>query len=174
MFFQAIFYGQTYFVLICSLYVLHKHKSCFNNGYMKDGWSTGPCVNNSHSQSRGNPGTIFPPGWVVCRGDHRECASEEDGVMIGIWRYPEYCQPWLPLWLRWLPRPILCDISTQPHMRAAAVSPPPAAETLQKKWEEANCRAVLKYYSGAILEVYCSDSGAIYTSQLPSGLTPSI
>ena len=63
MFFQAIFYGQTYFVLICSLYVLHK--SCFYSGYMKDGWSTGPCVNNSHSQSRGNPGTIFPPCCVL-------------------------------------------------------------------------------------------------------------
>ena len=173
MFFQPILYGQTYFVLICSLYVLHK--SCFNIGYMKDGWSTGPCVNNSHSQSsRGKSGTIFPPGCVLVAG-------WSAGVITvrgrGNDRYLE------------IPRVLSALITS---MIALASSPHPlrylhtathasshsftstSCGNIAEKWEEANCRAVLKYYSGAMLEVYCPDLGAIYTSPLPSGLMPSI
>ena len=78
--------------------------------------------------------------------------------MIAIWRYPEYCQPWLPLIApASSPHPLRhLHLSTHAISRSFAPTSPPAAETLQKKREEANCRAVLKYYSGAILEVYCS------------------
>ena len=60
---------------------------------MKDGWSTGPCVNNSHSQSRGNPGTIFPPGCVLVAGWSAEvitsAAKRSIGFTIGFHNHGE-------------------------------------------------------------------------------------
>ena len=100
----------------------------------------------------------FSRRFVSSSNDQRESVGAEDGVMIAIWRYPEYCQPWLPLIApASSPHPLRhLHLSTHAISRSFTPTSPPAAETLQKKWEEANCRAVLKYYSGAILEVYCS------------------
>ena len=100
----------------------------------------------------------FSRRFVSSSNDQRESVGAEDGVMIAIWRYPEYCQPWLPLIApASSPHPLRhLHLSTHAISRSFTPTSPPAAETLQKKREEPNCRAVLKYYSEAILEVYCS------------------